>query len=74
MEERHKHIFVGIGKKLRKLRKDQKLSQQALANKCERIDRAKISTIETAKEDFTFTTLLQIAEGLGIDVRELLDF
>ncbi|MFB9844022.1 helix-turn-helix domain-containing protein [Mucilaginibacter ginsenosidivorans] len=73
MKEKHKSIFASIGKNVRRIRKEQKLSQQDLANKCD-VDRAKISTIETAKEDFHFTTLLELADALNVKPKELLDF
>ena len=72
MKDKHQKYFQELGKNLQNLRKTKGLSQQELANRCD-VDRAKISSIETAKEDFVMTTLLEIAEALEVDPREILD-
>lgn len=72
MKEKHQKYFQELGRNLRKLRKQKGYSQQELANRCD-VDRAKISTIETGKEDFVFTTLLEIAGALEIDPKEILE-
>jgi transcriptional regulator with XRE-family HTH domain len=72
MKDKHQKYFQALGKNLQNLRKTKGLSQQELANRCD-VDRAKISSIETAKEDFVMTTLLEIAEALEVDPREILD-
>lgn len=68
-----KENFILLGQNLQRLRKQKKLSQQELANKCD-VDRAKISDIERAKEDFHFTTILELCKALEIEPVELLDF
>jgi transcriptional regulator with XRE-family HTH domain len=73
MKDKHQKYFDLVGKNLRQLRKNKGLSQQDLANLCD-VDRAKISTIETAKEDFVFTTLLELADALQVEPKLLLDF
>jgi len=71
MKVKHREFFVAIGENLRAIRKQKGFSQQDIANRCD-VDRAKISSIETAKEDFVLTTLLEIADALEVDVQELL--
>lgn len=71
MKEKHRDFFVTVGNNLRDIRTEKGFSQQDVANRCD-VDRAKISSIETAKEDFVLTTLLEIADALEVDVRELL--
>ena len=73
MKDKHQKYFDLVGKNLRQLRKNKGLSQQDLSNLCD-VDRAKISTIETAKEDFVFTTLLELADALQVNPKLLLDF
>ena len=51
MIEKHKDVYGRIGSNLKSLRKKANLSQQQLADKCEKVDRAKISDIENAKEE-----------------------
>ena len=73
MKDKNQKYFDLVGKNLRQLRKNKGLSQQDLSNLCD-VDRAKISTIETAKEDFVFTTLLELADALQVNPKLLLDF
>ena len=64
-------IYKRIGRNIKKYRKKTKLTQEQLADKSEKLDRAKISDMENGKEDFMFSTLLEIANGLNIDVERL---
>lgn len=63
--------YKRIGTNLRRERKKARLTQVQLADKIPKVDDAKISNIENAKEDFMFSTLLEIANGLNIDVEKL---
>lgn len=69
--EKYKSIYTEIGKNIKKFRKKAKLTQQQLADKSPKLDRAKISDMENGKEDFLFSTLLEITSGLNIDVEKL---
>lgn len=69
--DRHKKIFEIIGSNVKAYRKKANLTQQELADKFSG-DRAKISDIENGKENFMLSTLLDIANGLNVDIRELL--
>jgi len=71
MIEKHKSIYKRIGKNIRRQRKEADLTQGQLAKKNPKLDRAKISDMENGKEDFMFSTLLEIAEGLEVDVELL---
>lgn len=62
-------VYKIIGANLRYFRKKSGLIQHELAEKCG-IDRSKISDIENGKEDFMFSTLLAIADGLNLDVKK----
>ncbi|MBE5320030.1 helix-turn-helix transcriptional regulator [Pedobacter sp. MR2016-19] len=68
--EKHTDIFKIIGLNVKAYRKKAGLTQQELADKFSG-DRSKISDIEHGKEDFMFSTLLDIAEGLNVDVKKL---
>jgi len=68
--EKHEKIFSIVGSNIRTYRKKAKLTQQQLADKFSG-DRTKISLIENGKENFMFSTLLDIAEGLNVDVKKL---
>lgn len=62
-----------FGTFLRKLREERNLGLRGLAARCN-VDHAKISDIENGKEDFMFSTLIELAKGLEVQPKELLDF
>jgi len=68
--EKHQEIYKTIGLNVKAYRKKADLTQQQLADKFSG-DRSKISDIENGKENFMFSTLLDIAEGLNVDVKKL---
>lgn len=72
MVEKHKKVYMRVGENLKALRKKAGLTQQQLADECEKIDRSKISDIENGKEDYMFSTLIEIAKGLGVSLEELM--
>lgn len=69
-EQQYRQKF---GEHLRELRQKQGLGLRKLAARCN-VDHAKISDIENAKEDFTFATFIELAKGLEIHPKKLLDF
>lgn len=72
-EKRDKKRLVEIGNRLRKIREeDIKISQDELASRCDVI-KGSISYIENGKKDFTFTTFLELARGLNVHPKYLLD-
>ncbi len=73
MRVENKTYFVILGENLKSIRKEKGLSQQELANRCN-VDRAKISDIESAKEDFFFETLIELSRGLQVELKYLITF
>lgn len=71
MEEKHIEIYSRIGKNIRNRRLELKLTQEQLAKKTSKVDRSKISDMENGKEDYMLSTLLELANGLNIDIEEL---
>jgi DNA-binding XRE family transcriptional regulator len=71
MQENFIEIYKRVGKSIRNKRKEKGLTQQQLADKDLKLDRAKISDIENGKEDFHFFTLLKICEALDMDIKEV---
>lgn len=59
-----------LGKNIRRKRKEQNLSQEALAYEAG-IDRAYLGKIERGEKNITVLKLLQICDTLKISVREL---
>lgn len=72
MKERDKKRLEKFAAHLLKLRKESGLSHRELAARCD-VDYAKISKIETNKANLSLTTLIEIAEGLGVHPKDLLD-
>lgn len=58
--------------RLSQLRKAKGLSQRALAANCD-VDHKKISLIEGVKANLSLTTLIELAEGLGVHPADLLE-
>ena len=72
-EARDSARLIAFGAHLKSIRERLKLSQDEIAARCD-VTKGNLSNIENGKKDFTFTTLLEIAKGLGIHPKELLDF
>lgn len=71
MKEKFKDYYKIIGANIKKVRSKKGYSQQDLANRCS-VDRAKISRIENATEDFMFKTFLEIVDALEVSPNDLL--
>jgi transcriptional regulator with XRE-family HTH domain len=72
INERDKARLEKIGRRIRELREAQGLSQDELASRCN-VDRAKISKMENATANYYITTLIEVASGLNIPVKKLMD-
>jgi transcriptional regulator with XRE-family HTH domain len=62
-----------LGNKLAFFRKKKNLSYRKLAQLCS-VDHSKISKIEKGQVNFQILTILELAKGLGIHPKKLLDF
>ena len=58
-----------FGKKVRELRKEQGLSQEALAARAG-LDRSYMGHIERGEKNITLTKMYQIADALGVSPRD----
>jgi transcriptional regulator with XRE-family HTH domain len=72
MKDKDKKRLKKIALRLKEVRKQKGLSMRELAARCD-IDYGKISKIENNKANLNVTTLIEIAEGLGIHPKTLLD-
>ncbi|MBN2662440.1 MAG: helix-turn-helix transcriptional regulator [Bacteroidales bacterium] len=70
-EEIQKQFLIELGKKIKIIRKEKKMTQQDVAIRLNG-DKQKISRIERGMYDFKISSLLIIAYGLDIEVDELL--
>jgi transcriptional regulator with XRE-family HTH domain len=62
-----------VGDKIREIREALNLSQDEVVLRCD-VTKGNLSNIENGNKDFYFTTFLEIAKGLGVEAKELLDF
>ena len=62
-----------FGNHVRKLRKEQNLTQDDLGEKCF-ADAKKIGRVERGEYNFNFTSVYIIANGLGVTTEKLLHF
>jgi len=65
-------VQEAIGAKVRKMRKERGLSQEAFADRCG-INRGHMGQVERSEKDVTISTLRKISRGLGMTVSQLLD-
>jgi ribosome-binding protein aMBF1 (putative translation factor) len=73
MQSEHKEILVKFGKHLESLRKKQNLSLRKLALHCN-IDHADVKKYENGEFNLTLISLTELAKGLNIPLKELMDF
>ena len=72
-EPRDSQRLKAVGEKIRETREHLGLSQDEVVLKCD-VTKGNLSNIENGNKDFYFTTFLEIAKGLGVQAKELLDF
>lgn len=70
---RNQDYINAFGKHLRALRELKKLTQEDLAAKCD-IPLSQVGRMERGVRSPTLSTILILAEGLGVDPKELLNF
>lgn len=72
MKEKDKKRLKKFGTHLAKIREEKGISQRGLASRCD-VDYGKISKIENNKANLSLTTLIELAEGLEMHPKDLLD-
>ena len=72
MQKTYEIELKRIGKKIKALRVKNKMTQQSLSDFCD-VDIRTIQRIEVGEQNVALTLILAIAEGLGVNVAELLD-
>lgn len=72
MKEKDKKRLKKFSAQLKKLRKKKGLSIRELSARCD-VDYGKISKLENNKANLTLTTLIELAEGLEVHPKALLD-
>jgi len=65
-------ILIKFGKKVRKIRKDKRLSQEQLAFKAN-LHRTYIGMIERAEKNITLLNIEKIANSLDVEISQLFE-
>ncbi|EHQ25571.1 helix-turn-helix domain-containing protein [Mucilaginibacter paludis] len=68
-----KKVLILFGKHHKSLRKERKLTYRQMAQRCN-IDYGDIQKIESGKINITMLTLIELAKGLNLPPKDLLDF
>ena len=71
MIKSNNRISIKFGNKVRKIRSNNNLSQEELAHKAG-VHRTYIGMIERAEKNITLINIEKIANGLGVEIVELL--
>lgn len=69
----YQELQTQFGENLRKIRFREGLSLRKVAENCE-LDDSNISKIENGKFNVQLSTIMELAKGLNIAAKELLDF
>lgn len=72
MQKSYEIELKRIGKKIKALRVKNKITQQSLSDFCD-VDIRTIQRVEVGEQNVALTLILSIADGLGVNVSELLD-
>lgn len=68
-----KELLKRLGKNLKKIRMEKRMSQGAICRKLMRMDRSYISGVENGRRNITIANIGRLAEALGVSVDELLE-
>ena len=71
-EKRDKNRLEEFGAFLREVRESLGISQDEVASQCD-VTKGNISMIENGRKDFTFSTFLELAKGMGVHPKKLLE-
>lgn len=72
MERDFSEVYKRIGNSIKEKRKEKGLTQQQLADRVPKLDRAKVSDMENGKEDFHISTLIKISIALETELQTIL--
>lgn len=74
MEQQKEELLKKFGLHIKKLRTEQKMSQDDVVLNSDKLIKATVSDIENGKRNLSFTTLIDLSKGLGKSPKDLLDF
>lgn len=73
MKNLYTQLQEKFGLHIKRLREESNLSLRELATKCD-LDFSQISKIENGKWDIQLSTIFELAKGLNVKAKDLLDF
>ena len=73
ISEPQREILIKLGRRIASLRKSKNLSFRKMALHCD-LDYSDIKKFEKGEVNITFLTMVELAKGLGVSVKELMDF
>ncbi|MFA6082767.1 helix-turn-helix domain-containing protein [Mucilaginibacter sp.] len=73
MKGNYEDLQLTFGEHLKRLREAKALSLRSLAMRCN-LDDSQISKIENGKTNIQLSTIFELAKGLDLQPKELLDF
>ena len=73
IKDSQRDILVRFGKHIEKLRLEKNLSFREVAQRCD-IDHANVKKIENGQLNIAVLTILELAKGLGVEPKELMEF
>ncbi len=68
-----KELFVAVGKKITKFRKDKGYTVQKLADECD-MEKSNLIPIEKGRINTTLSTLNKLSKALNVELREFFEF
>lgn len=74
MEKQREEKLKKFGNHIKKIRIELDMSQDEVVLNSDKLIKATVSDIENGKRNFSYSTLLDLAKGLGKHPKELLDF
>ncbi|WP_343588230.1 helix-turn-helix transcriptional regulator [Flavobacterium sp.] len=74
MDKRREENLKKFGNHIKKIRSELNLSQDEVVLNSDKLIKATVSDIENGKRNFSYSTLLDLAKGLGKHPKDLLDF
>lgn len=73
ISEPQKEILIKLGRRIASLRKSKNLSFRKMALYCD-LDYSDIKKFEKGEVNVTFLTIVELAKGLDVPLKELMDF
>ncbi len=73
IKDSQKEILIRFGLHVERIRRRKDLSFRQVAQNCD-IDHGNIKKIEKGQTNLTFLTLIELAKGLGVEPKELMEY